>query len=672
MADNAELKKITGAVEDAVTYPILTRETGSYGAGGGGRSGGDPTAGAGTLTRTAQNAIRDLLGWRYRSTDSKGFLAALNKSVELKTVEGRVESKWTARPFMVQADMGEVTGAQASLYARAKAALDHALPLLDGLKPNRADSNEEQLNSIRAIVRSAWVELVNELGVVSGPRIQRVDDYFRQLIGVSSPQDPAFQRVTSKPELVQGNLGRLAKRFGFNRHSVLTVEGEQNFTNFLILVDHTTSLFQTWSAQKSFLTRSSSGDRYLGTQLVRLSEQFAVIVEGVQEVYDAMDSVFFGPEERQVAELRFDTVLNDVGPITVAELLSWTEHFATVEARQLIEDSGRDGILTVAETLERLCDMYNATAGFMQTQASSVPRALNSLRVRESFHALAKHITNTHQSAASLDSLKVSTPKLAPEVKNKRVFEALVPNSVRASRAAGTRFTLLGRNLEPLITSGERIEFVRQQNGPVSDTKIPCAIRPNWKAASAKAQGNEALEFSINFGKPVPGVYEVRIVTPQGESHMPGLTLLLEDDSFPPQPKCQPIVHVQAPPPTPPSKPATDTGTPNDPPVPAKAQPPQITEQPASGRVPLGARHILSVRHEPDPTCRIQWLLNSFALPHGTTPELVIEHMDPSHEGTYVAILTNPSGFAVSHTAKLDLEPPALSALAAKSKATAK
>src|SRR5262249_47964515 len=124
MADIPDLEKITGAGEDAVTYPILTKEINGYG-GGPHRGPPEPPAGGGSLTRTAQGAIRDLLGWRYRANDPKGFLAALNKAVELKQVEGHLESTWKARPFMVQADLGEVTGAQASIYERARVAIEH-------------------------------------------------------------------------------------------------------------------------------------------------------------------------------------------------------------------------------------------------------------------------------------------------------------------------------------------------------------------------------------------------------------------------------------------------------------------------------------------------------------------------------------------------------------------
>lgn len=347
MADE-DLTRITGAVEDAVTYPILTKEIGGYARPS--REGDGAGGGGGGLTRSAQAAIRDLLGWRYRSNDPKGFIAALSKAVDLKVVEGRVESSFKARPFMVQADLGEVTGAQASLYERARVAVDHAVPLLDSLKPLRADCDEGSAESIRSMVRSALTELVAELGRVSGPRVQRVDDYFTRLLGSADPEE--IEDVFTSPELVKGRLGDLRSRFGLERGLVLTVDEERNFTNFLIAVDYTASLLQTWSAQRQYIERNDEPNKFLGTQLVRLSEALNVIVESVHEAYDAMDSVNFGPQERAVTEI----TVNGQPRITVAEILAWVEHFAAVEAPQLIEDSGRDGVTTVEQTLALLSE----------------------------------------------------------------------------------------------------------------------------------------------------------------------------------------------------------------------------------------------------------------------------------------------------------------------------
>jgi hypothetical protein len=352
MAD-LDIREITDAVEDAVTYPILTKEVTT----GGDRAGAPaPMPGGVSLGRVAQSTIRDVLGWRYRADDPKGFVAALTKAVDLKEVEGHVEWTWKARPFMVQADMGEVTGAQASIYARAKVAIDHALPLLDGLKPLRPDADPENTESIRLMVRSALTELVGELGIVGGPRIQRVDSYFVQLLRLK----PGRDNVVPK-RLKDGSLLReLEKRFGLDSDAVLTIQEEQDFTDFIILVDHTTSLYQTWNAQRLFLSRSGKGAKFLGTELVRLSQVLAVIVESVHEAYDAMDSVFFGPEERQVTQ--FELKDADEPPITVAELLSWIERFAGVEAPQLIEDSGKDGVKAVKKTLDKLSALLDQIA----------------------------------------------------------------------------------------------------------------------------------------------------------------------------------------------------------------------------------------------------------------------------------------------------------------------
>jgi hypothetical protein len=270
---------------------------------------------------------------------------------------------------MVQAELGEVTGAQASIYERARVAIQHALPLLESLKPLRPDADDESTESVRALVRSALNELVAELGNPGGPRIQRVNEYFTRLLGVTSFdiaffKTDAFADLVGHPELVGGVLGQLRERFGLKRELVLIVDEELTFTNFLILVDYTTSLFQTWVAQKPFIERNGNADKFLGTQLVRLSQILNVIVESVHEAYDAMDSVFFGAQEREVTEIEF----NGEPRITVAELLGWVEHFAGVEAPQLIEDSGKDGVDAVRITLERLRDLV--TAAVSQSQNS--------------------------------------------------------------------------------------------------------------------------------------------------------------------------------------------------------------------------------------------------------------------------------------------------------------
>jgi len=171
MALPEDIETFTTTVEDAVSYPILTRDASDYPYSRNGSSSGTSGNAITSTTRTAKQTLRDVLGWRYRTDDPKGFLAALNKSISLKEVEGHIEWEWKAQSYMVQADLGEITGAQASVYKQATVLLDNALPLLDGLTPLRTDADAEDTEAMRAIIRTEMTELVGELGLIGGPRV---------------------------------------------------------------------------------------------------------------------------------------------------------------------------------------------------------------------------------------------------------------------------------------------------------------------------------------------------------------------------------------------------------------------------------------------------------------------------------------------------------------------
>jgi hypothetical protein len=335
-------------------FPFLTEEVDL-----GGRAGpAQPGGGVGAVGQTVERALRDVLGWRPRASDPKGFQAALLQAFTSEEVAGHTEYHWNPRGYAVeiQADLGAVTGAQASLYTRAKAAVDQVLPLLDGLEPLRVDFDPENVSAIRAIVRSQLTELVKELGVEGGPRVQRIDQLFFFLLGDTIvAADPTARR---DPDQAGGSLGILRDRFGLQRFRINELQEEETFSNFLILVDHVVSLAESWDAQREFFVRGSTlVEPFLGTQLVLLSRDLEVIAESVHEVEFALDSVFLGPSERQTLELRFPPdpassaglrsgamVIRSSPPMFVSELLSWVERFATEEGRQLIDEGGKQAI----------------------------------------------------------------------------------------------------------------------------------------------------------------------------------------------------------------------------------------------------------------------------------------------------------------------------------------
>jgi len=392
-----DTKRLATSAADVVTYPILTREIDSD-------LGGPSRAGAlngGALNHTAQQTLRDLLGWRYRSEDAAGFTAALSKAFTARQVDGYTHWDWKPQSFSLQADLGAVTGAQASIHAQARTTIDQVLPLLDALEPLRVDVDKEDSEAIRSIVRASLREIVDELALKSGPRVQRVDLYFEGMLGDAGSGDGKSVDADS----VDGQLGQLRERFGLLAERVNTVDEERNLTNFIVIVDQLHSLRQAWLARRGFFSRNLYSVRqpFLGTQLVQLAEILDVIVEQVQECCAGMDSVFFGAAERQATLLR----LPPHPPITVAELMSWIESFATGEGRRLLQDSGKDGVVAFHDTIEPLARLARAAVVAASGDVGegskwSAPAAFRTRRVAVLLDCLALHLETAAQRAGEI------------------------------------------------------------------------------------------------------------------------------------------------------------------------------------------------------------------------------------------------------------------------------
>src|SRR5262245_45354151 len=168
---NGNNEDIGNKMDDVMSYPILTEEV-RYPGTPGPTTGG--TAGSSEYGKIVEGTLRDILGWRINDNDPKGFVAAISQSFHLTQVEGHTEWKWTPHTYAIDAELGAVTGAQAALYSRAKAALNQALPLLDGLQTLLAASDEQEIEALSNIVRSSLTGLVSELGEEGGPILSRI------------------------------------------------------------------------------------------------------------------------------------------------------------------------------------------------------------------------------------------------------------------------------------------------------------------------------------------------------------------------------------------------------------------------------------------------------------------------------------------------------------------
>lgn len=407
VAGKGKAARMTKDVEDAISYPILTQEIGyppavttRPGPGAGFTTGGGAGQGLGQI---ASRAIGNALGWKPNSTDAKGFVGALTQSFSLTEVEGHVESKWNQRTYTVQSDLaGVISGAQASLYARAKVAQDNCLPLLDSLYPLDPTADTEFVKALRDMAKSQITEIVNQFGVVP-PSILRVNTYFRILMGADRFRFDNEPRVEADPDKIKGTLGSLRDTYGVyfvgkkgkdNQFSN-SVQDEQNITNFRMVSDYMTSLLQSWLANGRYFQLSTTRlPAFLGTQLVLISRQLGVIAETVNEVRFALDSVFIGPNERQTLLIEFDDA-KELPAMYLEDVLTEIESSVSDELPRLIQDGGRIGItnnlLPVVQTL------MNMVQGAKDPQnLDALPDGFSTARVRHALDDLSDQLTQLY------------------------------------------------------------------------------------------------------------------------------------------------------------------------------------------------------------------------------------------------------------------------------------
>src|ERR1700720_2188686 len=90
-----------GPIVDISAFPLLTEEVG-YPPSPLARPSGGPSVGvpgASPLGQIAAKAVADVLGWKPKAGDAKGFVGALTQAFTLTEVEGHIESKWAPRSY---------------------------------------------------------------------------------------------------------------------------------------------------------------------------------------------------------------------------------------------------------------------------------------------------------------------------------------------------------------------------------------------------------------------------------------------------------------------------------------------------------------------------------------------------------------------------------------------
>lgn len=375
------LGRLRSTVDDIASYPVLTTEV----SGGGGGPGPSARAGS-TVAHQVDAAVREVLGRLPKYTDATAFTAALSSTFALQEVGGHTVVTWRPRGFTGQAELGgAVSGAQASLYGRARDALSAALPVLAGLTPLRPDADTEEMDAARAVVESQFRAVVDELGTPGGPRRNRVDGLFEILL------NQPVRGIDGTP-VAGGMIGYLGNVFGLEAGQVNTIDEEQVFSGFLLLRDYVVQLRSSWTQFDTVFRQ-----RDLGTQLVLLSNSLQVVAESVDEVEAALDSVFVGVAERGVASF----AIGGGRSMLVCELLSWVSTFAASEAPELVQQGGRRAMGAVESTANELVALIEHLESAIAAR-TGLPIGMSHPRVRHPLEELRTYLRQVVQIAADI------------------------------------------------------------------------------------------------------------------------------------------------------------------------------------------------------------------------------------------------------------------------------
>jgi len=447
-----EARSATKAAEDAVSYPLLTQQV-SFPSAGGGPTTGITAGGRGaSLDSTAAMAVTNVLGWKVNNADPKGFIGAITQAFTLNEVEGHTEAAWNPRTYAVQTDLGGgMTGAQASLYMRAKDAVQQSQQSLDGLYPLDPDADPEYVKALREMAKSQMNEILTQFGSVGGPSILRVNTYFDILLGQS------HGHTEFDPDKVRGTLGLLRETFGIyfrNNPFSNSIEDEQDITNFRVISDYMTSLLQSWTSNREFFELGAHKPAFFGTQLVLLSRQLSVIGDTVNEVRFAMDSVFIGPAERQSVLLEFGDP--HIPPMFIEDILQEIQDFASNEAPRLLQDGGKisvtNNILPVMENFKRLVDLAHSPT-------NRVPDGYYTVRVKRSLDDLRDQLVALMALAGQVKQ-RIPPPVQHPEVRLK--VEACHVSPASPTAGSQARVTIFGFDFWP----GIQVRFIPEGAAP--------------------------------------------------------------------------------------------------------------------------------------------------------------------------------------------------------------
>jgi len=352
------------------------------------------TGTANALTQQVERAITQVLG-RTPGRGADGFISALNSAFPVSAT-GVVATTPTRSVVSLAGNStgfnGQLSVSQANLYRQASIIAADALRILEGLQPFGPTSDIDAVEALSALVRSQITALVEEFGRIDQPRKERVEIYFKTLLGSSTGTAGARQNGYLEK---LGEQARLITKISSQPNGIttlpITAEDEAQVAGFELLVGYVRTLRTIWEsyAADSDIEKEVTG-RY-SDRLSRANIMLPVINDSNTSFMSAMDSIGFSASERRSDAALFTTLgsLNEVTDvllvpgkvsyllpdITVSDFGEWVDRFATTEAPSILSSSGQFGLDFVTDQADTLFWVIGFVLHYIQTKPN--PRMLS-------------------------------------------------------------------------------------------------------------------------------------------------------------------------------------------------------------------------------------------------------------------------------------------------------
>jgi hypothetical protein len=334
-----------------------------------------PTNTSNQWERVVDRAINQVLG-KSPGKGANNFVNALDTAFPSKGYGRSTMTIASADNYGTTGLLAEVSTEQAILYRQVSTNMTDALKVLAGIQYFSPQADKESVEALRELIRGRINFLVEEFRRADEPRSDLVESYLRSL-------DESTNEFGKRAFL---NDPRLA----------VTIEDEEQTTNFKLLKSYLKTLSQAWA--RYFNAGKFGRVDSLSVRVDRARVLLPIVSQANLDFSNALESVGLSENERRSRASLFTTLdlpvtlINSRGSsalnpaflstwlpnITVSDLIDWLDRYSNIEAPSALESTY--GIDFVTDQADRLFWTIAPVVTHLKTVVASNPSSQSMLK----------------------------------------------------------------------------------------------------------------------------------------------------------------------------------------------------------------------------------------------------------------------------------------------------